>query len=220
MAKKKIAKTLVGVGAVAVAGKLAYNKYKKVKEEFAREEDESVSAEVKKYNAIFDRKIVEVEDEEFCGCEVKAIAAKTVIDLGLASFEKDVYINFSSTASNVTIILPEAVNAACDIEKTVSGVRNLIENVDAEGVHTVYIIGKAVLSNVEIIPVNFYVDDDDFDDVLTEGDEEAAQETEKDVKPEEEVKPQPEVKLEDKVKPAADEESEELDIKEVAEDEA
>ena len=208
MAKKKIAKTLVGVGAVAVAGKLAYNKYKKVKEEFAREEDESLSAEVKKYNAIFDRKIVEVEDEEFYGCEVKAIAAKTVIDLGLASFEKDVYINFSSTASNVTIILPEAVNAACDIEKTVSGVRNLIENVDADGVHTVYIIGKAVMSNVEIIPVNFYVDDDDFDDVLVEGDKETAQETEKDVKPEEEVKP------------AADEEAEELDIKEVTEDEA
>ena len=42
---------------------------------------------------------------------------------------------------------------------------NLVENSDEDGVHTVYIIGKAVCSNVEIIPVNFYIDDDDFEDI-------------------------------------------------------
>lgn len=167
MAKKKLAKTVVGLGAVAVAGKLAYDKYKVVKEQFTREENESIDSEVRKYNAIFDKKIVEIEDEAFTGCEVKVIGAKAVIDLGLAMFEKDVYINFSSTASTVTIILPEGVNATCDIEKTCSGVRNLITNIDEEGIHTVYVIGKAVMSNVEVIPVNFYVDDDDdFEDVL------------------------------------------------------
>ena len=113
---KKFAKTLVGIGAAAVAGKVAYDKYKTVKEAFTKEENESVDAEVKKYNAIFEKKVVEVEDEEFSGCEIKTVGAKAVLDLGLAVFEKDVYINFNSTASTLTIILPEGVNVACDIE--------------------------------------------------------------------------------------------------------
>lgn len=162
---KKFAKTLVGIGAAAVAGKVAYDKYKTVKEAFTKEENESVDAEVKKYNAIFEKKVVEVEDEEFSGCKIKTVGAKAVLDLGLAVFEKDVYINFNSTASTLTIILPEGVNVACDIEKSVSSVKNLVDNVDEEGIHTVYVIGKAVGSSIEIIPVNFYMDDDDdFED--------------------------------------------------------
>ena len=39
-----------------------------------------------------------------------------------------------------------------------------------EGIHTVYVIGKATLSKVDIIPVNFYVDDDDVEDILAEDD--------------------------------------------------
>lgn len=171
MAKKSFIKTVLGIGAVAVAGKLAYDKYKTVKEEFVKEENESMDSEVKKYNAMFDKKVVEVEDEEFNGCEVKSICAKTVIDLGLASFEKDVYINFTSTLSNVTIILPEGVNVVCDVDKTISGIRNLVDNIDEEEIHTVYIIGKATFSSVEVIPVNFYADDDDdFEEMLTDAD--------------------------------------------------
>ena len=74
------------------------------------------------------------------------------------------YINFSSNASSVTIILPEGVNATCDISRKIAGVKNLVDNVDEEGIHTVYIIGKAVCSNVEVIPVNFYVDEEDEED--------------------------------------------------------
>ncbi len=171
---KKLVKTVAGVGAIAVAGKVSYDKYKRVKAQFTQEENDSIDAEVKKYNSIFDKKIVEIEDEEFTGCEVKAIGSKTVIDLGLAVFEKDVYINFTSTASTVTIILPEGVNATSDIEKTFSGVKNLVENIDEEGIHTVYVIGKAIFSNIEIIPVNFYVDEDDedFEDIIAKDDDE------------------------------------------------
>lgn len=185
---KKLIKTVAGVGAIAVAGKVGYDKYKNVKKQFTQEENDSIDAEIKKYNAIFDKKVVEIEDEEFTGCEVKVIGAKAVIDLGLAVFEKDVYINFSSTASNLTIILPEGVNAASDVEKTFSGVKNLVENVDEEGIHTVYVIGKAVLSNIEIIPVNFYVDDDDdFEDVISKDDEELAEQESVDKADNEEV---------------------------------
>jgi hypothetical protein len=185
---KKLIKTVAGVGAIAVAGKVGYDKYKNVKKQFTQEENDSVDAEIKKYNAIFDKKVVEIEDEEFTGCEVKVIGAKAVIDLGLAVFEKDVYINFTSTASNLTIILPEGVNAASDVEKTFSGVKNLVENVDEEGIHTVYVIGKAVLSNIEIIPVNFYVDDDDdFEDVISKDDEELAEQESVDKADNEEV---------------------------------
>ncbi len=185
---KKLIKTVAGIGAIAVAGKVGYDKYKNVKKQFTQEENDSIDAEVKKYNAIFDKKVVEIEDEEFTGCEVKVIGAKAVIDLGLAVFEKDVYINFTSTASNLTIILPEGVNAASDVEKTFSGVKNLVENVDEEGIHTVYVIGKAVLSNIEIIPVNFYVDDDDdFEDVISKDDEELAEQESVDKADNEEV---------------------------------
>lgn len=161
---KKFTKALVGIGAAAVAGKVAYDKYKTVKEEFVKEENESIDSEVKKYNAIFEKKVIEIEEEEFTGCEIKTVGAGAVLDLGLAVFEKDVYINFTSTASTLTVILPEGVNVACDIEKSVSNLKNLVKNTDEEGIHTVYIIGKAVCSSIEVIPVDFYADDDDFED--------------------------------------------------------
>lgn len=171
MAKKKggFLKAAVGIGAAVVASKVAYDKYKETKEKFSKEEQDSLDLEIRKYNSIFDKKIVEIEDEEFLGCEVKAIGSKLVLDLGLAVFEKDVYINFESIASSVTIILPEGVNVTCDIDRKLAGVRNLVDNVEEDGIHTVYIIGKAVTGSVEVIPVNFYVDDDmddedDFDD--------------------------------------------------------
>lgn len=198
MAKKKggLFKLVVGAGAVAVAGKVAYNKYKDTKEKFVKEENDSQELEIRKYNAIFENKVVEIEDEEFLGCEVKTVGAKAVIDLGLAVFEKDVYINFSSTASVVTIILPEGVNVTCDVDKKLSGVRNLVDNTDEEGVHTVYIIGKAICSNVEVIPVNFYVDDeDDYED--TDEDEETVAEADKEEK---EAATEPEKEDEDTLK--------------------
>lgn len=165
MAKKHgLAKIVLGVGVAAVAGKVALDKFKKTKERFVKEENDSLDDEIRKYNAIGEKKVIEVEDEVFSGCELKAVASKTVLDLGLAVFEKDVYINFSSNASSVTIILPEGVNATCDISRKIAGVKNLVDNVDEEGIHTVYIIGKAVCSNVEVIPVNFYVDEEDEED--------------------------------------------------------
>ena len=163
MAKRSWLKAVVGIGAVAVAGKVAYDKYKSVKEVYTQEELESVDDEVKKYNAVCQKKMVEVEDEEFTGCEIKTVLSNTVIDLGLATFEKDVYINFVSNMSSLSIILPEGVNVACDVDTTCSGLRNLVENVDEEGISTVYVIGKATCSSVEIIPVNFYVDDEDIE---------------------------------------------------------
>ena len=163
MAKKHgLAKIVLGVA--AVAGKVALDKFKKTKERFVKEENDSLDDEIRKYNAIGEKKVIEVEDEVFAGCELKSVASKTVLDLGLAVFEKDVYINFSSNASSVTIILPEGVNATCDISRKIAGVKNLVDNVDEEGIHTVYIIGKAVCSNVEVIPVNFYVDEEDEED--------------------------------------------------------
>ena len=211
MAKKHgLAKVVLGVGAAAVAGKVAFDKFKQTKERFAKEENDSFDDEIRKYNAIGEKKVIEVEDEVFAGCELKAVASKAVLDLGLAVFEKDVYINFSSNASSVTIILPEGVNATCDISRKIAGVKNLVDNVDEEGIHTVYIIGKAVCSNVEVIPVNFYVDEDDVEDILAEDDfddEEAFPESEDiDVKvinkSEKEAVSEETVKSEDGFKPA------------------
>lgn len=163
MAKKKksFLKVVVGVSAAAVAGKVAYDKLKATKSRLTKEEQESAELEVRKYNAICEKRMVDVEDEEFMGCEVKAIASKLTVDLSLAVFEKDVYINFESISSNVSIILPEGVNVTCDVDKKFSNIRNYVNNSDEEGIHTVYIIGKAVISNVEIVPLNFYIDEND-----------------------------------------------------------
>jgi len=165
MAKKKsIAKVFVGVTALAVAGKVVYDKYKILKEKFEKEEKESICDEVKKYNAVCISKSIEIEDEDFIGCEIKAIASKLILDLSLAVFEKDAYINFKSDASIVQIILPEGINVTCDIENIASGIKNLVVNVDEEDIPTVFIIGKSTISSIEIIPANFYADDDDFED--------------------------------------------------------
>lgn len=168
MAKKKngVLKLAVGIGAAAVAGKVAYDKFKAAKSKLTKEENDSAELEVRKYNAVCENRMVEIEDEEFMGCEVKAIASKMTLDLSLAVFEKDVYINFESICSNVSIVLPDGVNVTCDIDKKLAKVGNYVENSDEDGIHTVYIIGKADLSKVEVVTVNFYVDDeDDYEDV-------------------------------------------------------
>ena len=165
MSKKSgFAKFLVGTAAIAVTGKVAYDKYKIMKEKFEKEENESIADEVKKYNAVCTTKTIEIEDEEFTGCEIKAVASKLLIDLSLAEFCKDVYINFKSDASMVKIVLPEGVNAVSDIENVASNIKNLVENVEEDGIHTVFVIGKSLFSNIEIIPANFYADEEDFED--------------------------------------------------------
>ena len=164
--KNCVLKRAVGIGAAAVAGKVAYDKVKAAKSKLTKEENDSAELEVRKYNAVCENRMVEIEDEEFMGCEVKAIASKMTLDLSLAVFEKDVYINFESICANVSIVLPDGVNVTCDIDKKLAKVGNYVENSDEDGIHTVYIIGKADLSKVEVVPVNFYVDDeDDYEDV-------------------------------------------------------
>ena len=79
MAKKKFLKTVAALGAIGVASKIAYDKYKEVSARFEQEENDSISDEVRKYNAIFGNKVVEVNDEVFTGCEVKAIASNVSI---------------------------------------------------------------------------------------------------------------------------------------------
>ncbi len=158
MAKKSVLKTVVGVAAAAVAGKVVYDKYKNTKEKFAKEEEESICEDVKKYNAIGTNKAIEVEDEVFNGCEVKAVASKMLVDLSYATIEKDAYINFSSSASSVLIVLPDGVNAVCDIEKVASNVNNEVENSE-ENPYTVFIIGKANLSTVEVLPFSAFLED-------------------------------------------------------------
>ena len=134
MAKKKngVLKLAVGIGAAAVAGKVAYDKFKAAKSKLTKEENDSAELEVRKYNAVCENRMVEIEDEEFMGCEVKAIASKMTLDLSLAVFEKDVYINFESICANVSIVLPDGVNVTCDIDKKLAKVGNYVENSDED----------------------------------------------------------------------------------------
>lgn len=165
MSKKgSFLKTVIGLGSVAVAGKVVYDKYKNTKARYMQEEDEFKDEAVKKYNAIAESKVIEIQDEKFEGCEIKAVAAKVVLDLSLAQIDNDVYINFKSQASSVIIVLPEGINAACDVEKVASSVKNEVVNTEEDGIPTVYVIGTSNISSVDIIPADFYGEDDDFED--------------------------------------------------------
>ncbi|MGN0481113.1 MAG: hypothetical protein ACI4EV_06040 [Lachnospiraceae bacterium] len=181
---KKFFKAAIGVAAAAVAGKVVYDKYKVVKNQYEKEEEESAYEEVKKYNAVCTSKAIEIEDEVFNGCEIKAVASKMVLDLSYATIEKDVYINFKSNASSVLIVLPDGVNVTCDIEKVASKVVNEVENSD-DNVNTVYIIGKANGSNVEVVPFSAFVEEED-DEEADFVDEDAEEEVSADVQVEEE----------------------------------
>lgn len=165
MSKKgSFLKAVIGIGSAAVAGKVVYDKYKNTKAKYVQEEEEFKDEAVRRYNAIAESKVIEVQDEKFEGCDVKAVASKVVLDLSLAVIEKDVYINFKSQASSVIIVLPEGINVTCDIEKVASSVKNEVENTEEEGVPTVYVIGISNISSVDIIPADFYGEDEDFED--------------------------------------------------------
>lgn len=165
MSKKgSFLKAVIGIGSVAVAGKVVYDKYKNTKEKYTQEEDEFKDEAVKKYNAIAESKVIEIQDEQFEGCEIKAVASRVVLDLSLARIDKDVYINFKSQASCVIIVLPEGINVTCDVEKVASSVKNEVVNTDEDGIPTVYVIGTSNISSVDIIPADFYGEDEDFED--------------------------------------------------------
>lgn len=184
---KKFFKAALGVAAAAVAGKVVYDKYKVVKDQYDKEEEESAYEEVKKYNAVGTSKAIEIEDEVFNGCELKAVASKMVLDLSYATIEKDVYINFKSNVSSVLIVLPDGVNVTCDIDKKASKVTNEVENSE-ENVNTVYIIGQATGSSIEVLPFSAFIEEDIEDDVdFVDEDEEIEEEADtEDVKVEEE----------------------------------
>ena len=58
MSKKgSFLKAVIGIGSVAVAGKVVYDKYKNTKEKYTQEEDEFKDEAVKKYNAIAESKV-------------------------------------------------------------------------------------------------------------------------------------------------------------------
>ena len=171
MAKKKVFGTVVGLAALAAAGKFGYDKYKKTKDDFEKEEADSSNDSIRKYNSIFDSKVVEVEDEDFQGCELQTIGSKFVLDLGLAKFDRDVYVSLNAKCSSVTIIVPENISAVADIKATAGFVHNYAQEPEnKEEEVSVYVVGDAVASTVEIIPMNFYLDeelgDEDFEDEL------------------------------------------------------
>ena len=43
----------------------------RLKRDLSKEENDSLDDEIRKYNAIGEKKVIEVEDEVFAGCELK-----------------------------------------------------------------------------------------------------------------------------------------------------
>lgn len=160
---KGFLKAAVGLAVAAVAGKVAYDKFKVVKNQYEKEEEESSYDEIKKYNAVGTTKAIEFEDEVFNGCELKAVASKMVLDLSYATIEKDVYVSFKSNVSSLLIVLPDGVNATCDIEKVASKVVCEVENSE-DNVNTVYIIGKANGSTIEVLPFSAFVEEEEVEE--------------------------------------------------------
>jgi hypothetical protein len=171
--RHSVFKTVVGLAAAAGAAKVGYDQYKKTKEKFERQEQESESELIRKYNTIFERRVVEADEETFQGCEINAVGAHFILDLGKSVFTKDVYISLSAKASSVKIILPQNVGAQCDITRTASVVQNFAEDTAEEYDCRIFVIGDAIGSRIEVIPMSFYADDD-FDEEDEQKTEEAA----------------------------------------------
>ena len=159
--------------AAAVAGvaiKIGHDKYKQKKQEYKEIEEESKGDSIRKYTAFFDRKLVEIEDGPFEGCELKAFSSKLVLDLSRAVIEKDVYISFDIKGSSLTVIFPGGASVRTDINNIMTRVTNHLDSSHDE--NTYYLIGKAVGSNIEIVPENLYMDNDakeeyeDYNDIL------------------------------------------------------
>ena len=159
--------------AAAVAGvaiKLGYDKYKQKKQEYHDMEYETRNDPIRKYTAFFDRKLVEVEEGPFEGCEIKAFSSKLVLDLSRVTIEKDIYISFDIKGTSLTVIFPAGAGVRTDISNIMTKVTNHLER--SEDKATFYFIGKGVASNIEIIPENLYMDDDakeefeDYNDIL------------------------------------------------------
>ncbi len=168
---KRILKIAIGAAALGIAVKLGYDKYKEKKKEYRKEEEDTKDDIIRKYTAFFDRKLVEVEEGPFEGCELKAFSSKLILDMSRAKLEKDIYVSFDAKGSNLSIILPPGVNTNVDIARNLSRINNYSEK-RAKNLHTVYIIGNAIGSSVEIVPENVYLDNDeeeeneDFADVI------------------------------------------------------
>ena len=195
-------KTILGLAAAAGAAKIGYDQYKKTKEKFEQQEAESENELIRKYNTIFERRVVEADEETFQGCEINAIGSHFILDLGKAVFTKDVYISLSAKASSVKIILPQNVGAQCDITRTGSAVQNFAEDTDEEYDCRIFIIGSAIGSRIEVIPMSFY-EDDDFDE------EDAAETEGKDPEAEEQAEETAEEAAEETAEEAAEEAVEE-----------
>ena len=115
---KKLFKVIALAAVAGLSVKLISDKYKKLKREYAQEEEGSLSDPIKKYTAFFERRLVEVPEGEFRGCELKALHSKLVIDLSRTSIEKEVYISFTAKMSNISIIVPSKVRTELDVNKT------------------------------------------------------------------------------------------------------
>ena len=163
----------IGAAAVitGVAVKCGIDKYRQKKLEYIKLEEESKNDLLRKYTAFFDRKLVEIEDGVFEGCELKTFSSKLVLDLSRATLEKDVYISIDVKGTSLTIILPTGQNIKTDINNIFTKVTD-----HSKGIHsgnTIYIIGRAWGSNIEIAPESVYMDDDikeeydDFSEILS-----------------------------------------------------
>ena len=153
-----------------VAIKYGTDKYRQKKKEYARMEEDSKNDLLRKYTAFFDRKLVEIEDGPFEGCEIKSFSSKLVLDLSRAVLEKDVYISINVKGTSLTVILPAGQSVKTDINNIFTKVSNHAQRGKSDNV--IYIIGRAWGSNIEIAPESVYMDDDvkveqeDFNEIL------------------------------------------------------
>ncbi len=165
---------LLKISAVAivagVAIKIGTDKYRQKKKEYARIEEKSKNDLIRKYTAFFDRKLVEIEDGSFEGCDIKSLGSKLVIDLSRAVIEKDVYISVDLKATSLTVILPSGQSVRSDINNIFTKVTDNTDSAESE--HTIYIVGKARGCNVEIASDSVFMDDDikeeyeDFNEIV------------------------------------------------------
>lgn len=156
--KMKKGKVLKTVGAAAVVAgsavaitKVAKDKINSCKEQYEKDEAEARTTGQLRYNIMASDRTIIIKEQEIEGFDVKCTMSNVILNMEEQEFLEDAYLGFESHMSNVKIIVPENINVVVDVKGNMSKVKNNVVNLAQEEVKTLYIIGTATLSSVEVV---------------------------------------------------------------------
>lgn len=104
----------------------------------------------KVYCSTFGSQNVDLEKEEFKGCDLEAVFGGIKIDLRDAKLKSDVVINASAVFGGIDILVPSNVKVKVTSTPIFGGVDNKFKNAKDEKAKTIYVNATCIFGGVEI----------------------------------------------------------------------